>query len=79
MKHLNESPEENRYRQPYEAYLICKSPNRSFYKSMGLRKNNFFMNCYIQKAHPTNFDIFFFSACMNDLKTFSKDHILIRK
>jgi hypothetical protein len=72
MKHLNESPEGNEYRETWEAYLICKTPDRSFYKDMGLRKNNFFMNRYAQRAHHTNLDIFSFFCFHEKQKDFFK-------
>jgi hypothetical protein len=34
MKHLNESPEGNEYRETWEAYLICKTPDRILLKNM---------------------------------------------
>jgi len=55
MKHLIMSQEASRYR---ETYLTSTSPDRNFYKPMGLRKDNFFMNRYVQMAHHTNLDDF---------------------
>ena len=40
-KHLIESPEGNEYREIWEAYLISKAPDEKFYKTIGVRKNNF--------------------------------------
>jgi hypothetical protein len=60
MKHLNMSPEASGYRETWEAYLIATSPDKSFYKSMGLRSNNFFMNRYVRRAYHTNLDVFSF-------------------
>jgi hypothetical protein len=63
MKHLNMSPEASGYRETSETYLKSTSPDRNFYKSMGLRKDNLFMNNYVQRAHHTNLDVFYFLLC----------------
>ncbi len=60
MNHLNESPEGSGYRETWEAYLISTAPDISFYKSMGIRKNNLFINRYTQRAYHTNLDVFSF-------------------
>lgn len=79
IKHLNESPEGNEYREIWEAYMIINSTDKNFYKSMGLRRNNFFMNRLVQKAQYTNLDIFsFFNTheCQKDyFKTTHSDAI----
>jgi hypothetical protein len=54
------SPEASGYRERWETYLISNSLDRNFYKSMSLREDDFFMNCYVQKAHHTNLDDFSF-------------------
>ena len=45
-KQLIESPEGNKHRETSEACLISKSPEENFYKSIGVRKTNFFINRY---------------------------------
>jgi hypothetical protein len=60
MKHRNMSLEASGYRETWETYLISTSPDRNFYKSMSLKKDNFFINRYVQRAHHTNLDVFFF-------------------
>jgi hypothetical protein len=75
MKHLNESPEGSEYRETWESYLISTPPDKGFYKSMGIRKNNFFMNRYTQRAYHTNLDVFSFFCihkCQKDY--FKKSH-----
>ena len=60
MKHLNESSEGNEYRETWDAYLNHKVADKRIYNSMGLRKNNFYINRYVQRVHHTNLDVFSF-------------------
>ena len=57
MKHLNESSEGNEYRQTWDAYLNHIVADKRIYNSMGLRKNNFYINRYVQRVHHTNLDV----------------------
>ena len=72
MKHIIESPEGNEYAETWEAYLICTSQNKDFYKSMGLRCDNLFMNRLAQRAHHTNLDLFSFLCTHEHQKDFLK-------
>jgi len=72
MKHLNESPEGKEYIETWEAYLICKKQDGSLCKSIGFRKNNFFINRYAQRAHHTNLDISSFFCFYEKQKDFFK-------
>ena len=72
-RHLIESSEGNEYRETWEAYLISKAPDEKFYKSVGVRKNNFFMNRYRERAHDTNTDIFTF-FCVQEKQEFFQNN-----
>ena len=72
IKHMMESPEGKEYRETWEAYLICSSQDKSFYKSMELRSNNRFMNRLAQRAHHTNLDLFSFFCTQEKQKDFFK-------
>lgn len=72
MKHLNESPEGREYRETWEAYLIIKTAEKSLFKSLSLRKNNFFMNRLIQKAQHTNLEVFSFFCIQEKQKEYFK-------
>jgi hypothetical protein len=71
MKHLIDSPERNEYRETWKAYLIYKTSDRSFYKSMD-KKKTFFMNRYAQSTHHTNLDLFSFFCFYEQQKDFFK-------
>jgi hypothetical protein len=60
MKHLNMSSEASGYRETWETYLISTSSDRNFLQINGFKKENFFINRYVQRAHHTNLVVFFF-------------------
>ncbi|CAF3901329.1 unnamed protein product [Rotaria sp. Silwood1] len=51
IKHLHTATEALDYQQSWEAYIIATSTNRNYYKSMGFRKNSFFLNRLAARAH----------------------------
>lgn len=59
-KHLESSAEANQYQNTYISYLISKNPQKSWYLSLGMRKNNKFLNRLAQKAHHSKIDIITF-------------------
>ncbi|CAF4300227.1 unnamed protein product [Rotaria sp. Silwood2] len=80
MKHLSTAPEASGYRETWEAFLISTSPDRSVYKSMKLRKNNFFINRYIRRVHHTNLDVFsFFCIHQNQRDYFKRSSLNIER
>jgi hypothetical protein len=55
VSHLERSNEATQYQQTWTAYLAVKSPEKLWYKNMGFRKNNFFLNRLTQRAvHSKN-------------------------
>lgn len=72
IKHLFKCSEGKEYRDTWEAYLICTTPDKTFYKSMRLRRNNFFMKRYAQWAQHINVDIFSFFSTHEYQKDFYK-------
>jgi hypothetical protein len=59
-KHLDTAQEVLDFQQTWEAYLIATSPNRTYYKSMGFRKNSIFPNRLAASGHHVNLDLFTF-------------------
>jgi hypothetical protein len=72
MGHLSTSPEGHEYRETWEAYLISKTTDKTLYKSMGLRKNNFFMSRFTKRAHHTNCEVFAFFCIHERQRDFFK-------
>ena len=55
-KHLEKADEAESYRQIWTAFLIATDPATSYYKSMGLRKNNKFANKFYERVQHTYLD-----------------------
>ena len=65
-----------KYREIWEAYLISKTPDENFHKTIGVRKNNPFMNRYREREHTTQTLIYsHFSVCKKNRKISSKQRI----
>jgi hypothetical protein len=43
-KHLDQSPEADSYRQTWTTFLIATDPSKTYYTSIGVRKNSRFAN-----------------------------------
>jgi hypothetical protein len=53
--HLEKADEATQYQKTWTAYLAAKSPDKIWYKTMGFRKNNFFLNrLSIRALHSKN-------------------------
>jgi hypothetical protein len=61
-KHLETSTEANQYQLTYTSYLASKNPQKSWYLSMGMRKNNKFLNRLSRNAQHSKIDIINFLA-----------------
>ncbi|CAF1147804.1 unnamed protein product [Adineta ricciae] len=55
--HLNKSPEANLYQQTFSAYLAAKTPQRAWYLSMGLRKNDKYVVRFSKRARHSKIDV----------------------
>ncbi|CAM4841450.1 unnamed protein product [Rotaria magnacalcarata] len=53
---LDNSIEATNYQHTWTAYLAAKTPSKEMYKSMGLRKNNFFLNRLSKRAEHSKND-----------------------
>jgi hypothetical protein len=55
--HLEKSNEATHFQKTFTAYLIAKTPHKSWYLSMGLRKNNKFLKRLTERAKHTKIDL----------------------
>lgn len=60
MKHLDESAEALVFQQTWTAFLIATSPSKSYYKSMGFRKNSKYPNRLSLNAQHIKLDVITF-------------------
>ncbi|KAF9749467.1 hypothetical protein NGRA_3469, partial [Nosema granulosis] len=59
-KHLEVSSEAVSYRQTWTSFVISTDTRKSYYKSMGFRKNSKFPNRLAERAHHSKLDILTF-------------------
>lgn len=57
LKHLENSHEASQYQRTFNAYLAARSLQKDWYKNMGLRKNNPFLNRLSLRAKHSKIDI----------------------
>jgi hypothetical protein len=55
--HLDQAQEATHFQQTFTAYIIAKSPDKSWYLPMGLRKNSKFLNRLTIRAKHTKIDL----------------------
>jgi len=55
--HLDKSPEAYQYQLSFNSYLAAKAPQKKWYLSMGLRKNNKFLVRLTKRVKHTKIDI----------------------
>jgi hypothetical protein len=56
-KHLESSPEAHQYQLTFNSFLTAKSPQKIWYLSMGLRKNNKFLSRLSKRAQHSKIDL----------------------
>ncbi|CAF1681552.1 unnamed protein product [Rotaria magnacalcarata] len=78
MKHLDESSEALTFQQTWTAFLIATSPCKSYYKSMGFRKNSKFPNRLSAQAQHIKLDVItFFNNHNKQYSIFKKSTAMI--
>lgn len=65
-KHLETTNEATQYQHTWTAYLAAKHPDKIWYRSMGFRKNSFFLNRLSKRAEHSK----------NDWNKFRENHIM---
>jgi hypothetical protein len=71
-KHLDTAPEADSFRQTLTAYFIAKSPFKTYYRSMNLRKNSLFANRLAERANHIYINVISFIDVHKDQYGFFK-------